>query len=68
MVKVILIKRCIALAGIVLYAGLNACRTCNCPAYSEELKPPPAPPIGESYYAVIETGNEWWKSEDTFHN
>jgi hypothetical protein len=67
----------IALTGIVLFLSLNACRTCNCPAYSEEKspptppkveKPPPSPPIRESYYAVTETGNEWWMPENTFHN
>jgi hypothetical protein len=77
MVKVISVKRGIALTGIVLFLSLNACRTCNCPAYSEEKspptppkveKPPPSPPIRESYYAVTETGNEWWMPENTFHN
>jgi hypothetical protein len=58
MVKVISIKRCIALAGIVLYVGLNACRTCNCPAYSEE-KPPPDPPMGESPYQAPLMGESY---------
>lgn len=67
MTKVISIKSGIALAGIILYLNLNACRTCNCPAYTEE-KPPltpslgekthPAPLMGESYYAIAESGIE----------